>query len=178
MSLLSSFISSSFGGGDIGTVSELITDSFMGSNNNNNNNNINNNNYEKSFNDDPKEPLDKLVSKVARRELGETDEVRELAVKQLRTWVENNSDLQNVRADDDFLLRFLRVKKFNIQLSQQLILKYLNLRSHFPHMIANLDYLASPIDELMRAGYCVASPYRDKFGRRVTMCHLSKCFYV
>nr|CAD7256365.1 unnamed protein product [Timema shepardi] len=67
----------------------------------------------------------------------------------------------------NFLLRFLRVKKFSLPMAQQMLLKYLNLRQTFSHMLQNLDVLSSPVHELISSGYIVVSPKRDKHGRRV-----------
>lgn len=117
--------------------------------------------------DDSEEQLLKIVAKVAKKELRESKETRAAAVSQLAAWVRSNGDIENVRTDDDFLLRFLRVKKFNVQLAQQMLLKYLNLRRTFPHLTAYLDCQSDSMKDLMTQGYLFPSPCRDKHGRRV-----------
>lgn len=117
--------------------------------------------------------LDKIVSKIAKKELNETEKTKPQALQLLSNWIRNNDDVKDVRTDDEFLLRFLRIKKFNIPYAQQMILKYLNLRERFPHMTANLDYLSPTMADVLASGYLVVSPHRDRHGRRVTITNLS-----
>jgi hypothetical protein len=56
-------------------------------------------------------------------------------------------------SDDSFLLRFLRVKKFSLPMAQQVLLKYINLRQTFSHLLYNLDYLDPNINDLFSNGY-------------------------
>jgi len=53
---------------------------------------------------------------------------------------------------DNFLLRFLRVKKFSLPMAQQVLLKYINFRQTFPHLTYNLDYLTPSVNELISKG--------------------------
>lgn len=70
-------------------------------------------------------------------------------------------------ADANFLLRFLRVKKFSLPMAQQTLLKYLNMRQTFSHLLFDLDASQSKVEELIDSGYIFASPVRDAHGRRV-----------
>lgn len=54
--------------------------------------------------------------------------------------------------DDTFLLRFLRVKKFSIPMAQQILLKYLNYRKKFKHIMYDLDYMDSRVNQLIANG--------------------------
>lgn len=103
--------------------------------------------------------LSEAVQKIARKELREDKKAREQCTEQLREWIKQNQDIENVRCDDRFLLRFLRQKKFSIHMAQQTILKYLNLKRHFPTMTNNLDFLAPEMNELITNGfvYCIFS---------------------
>lgn len=118
--------------------------------------------------------VSEIAQKVARKELREDKMAREQCLHNLKSWLRKNDDVGNVRLDDRFLLRFLRVKKFSIPMAQQTILKYLNLRKTFPHMAANLDYLDPKVNSLISNGYLVPSPIRDKHGRRVIIAFSSK----
>lgn len=55
--------------------------------------------------------------------------------------------------DESFLLRFLRVKKFSLPMAQQTLLKYLNFREKFTHLVRNMDYRDTKVMELINNGY-------------------------
>jgi len=118
--------------------------------------------------------LPEALLKIAKRELREDRCTREQSLEQLRNWVAKNEDLQNVRSDDTFLLRFLRAKKFSVPMAEQTLLKYLNIRRTFPHMSTQLDYLEPRLGDLIDQGYIFAVPQRDKHGRRVVVIN-AKC---
>lgn len=107
------------------------------------------------------------VEQIARKELREDRMAREQCTQQMRDWLAKCEDVGNVRTDDDFLLRFLRVKKYSVPMSQQMLLKYLNLRLVFPEFTTRLDYTAEPMNRVFANGYLVVSPIRDQHGRRV-----------
>nr|CAD7429939.1 unnamed protein product [Timema monikensis] len=107
------------------------------------------------------------LAQTAKLELREDKDIRNQALRQFREWINKNQDLHKCCTDSNFLLRFLRVKKFSLPMAQQMLLKYLNLRQTFSHMFQNLDVLSSPVHELISSGYIVVSPKRDKQGRRV-----------
>uniref|UniRef100_T1GSY0 CRAL-TRIO domain-containing protein n=1 Tax=Megaselia scalaris TaxID=36166 RepID=T1GSY0_MEGSC len=109
------------------------------------------------------------LMKIAKKELREDKHTREQALQQLRNWINKNPDIENLRSDDQFLLRFLRVKKFSVPMAEQVLLKYLNLRKTYPHMSMNLDFLEPRVNSFMSNGYIFASPIRDRHGRRVVI---------
>lgn len=111
--------------------------------------------------------LSDAVQKIARKELREDRLAREQCTQQMRDWLAKNEDVANVRTDDDFLLRFLRVKKFSVPMAEQMLLKYLNLRRCFPEMTTQLDYQSETMKRVFDNGYLVVSPFRDQHGRRV-----------
>lgn len=115
-----------------------------------------------------------VAAKVAKKELRETEEAKKVGVAQLIAWIKNNNDIEDVRTDDNFLLRFLRVKKFNVPLAEQMLLKYLNLKKTLPHLTANLDFLSPTLNNLIADGYLFPSPCRDRNGRRVIIGLASK----
>lgn len=118
--------------------------------------------------------LSDLALKTARKELREDRSAREQCLEQLLNWLNKNEDVQNVRTDDRFLLRFLRAKKFSVPMAQQIILKYLNLKRVFPQMTANLDYKSKSVHEILTNGYLTVSPVRDQHGRRVIIIRACK----
>lgn len=118
--------------------------------------------------------LSEMVQKVARKELREDKFTRDQCLEQMRDWLKKNEDVQDVRLDDVFLLRFLRAKKFSVPMAQQLLLKYLNLKTIFPRMTTNLDFLSSPMKDIFANGYLYVSPIRDQNGRRVIFARAGK----
>lgn len=125
-------------------------------------------------NDDPKaskskDGLSELALKVAKSELREDKEIREDSLKQMREWLSKNYDVENVRIDDGFLLRFLRNKKFSIPMAEQQLLKYLNMRKVMNHLTYNLDFLDENVKALFDNGYICVSPIRDRYGRRTVL---------
>lgn len=66
------------------------------------------------------------------------------------------------------------MKKFDVVLAEQMILKYLNLKRTLPHLTANLDFLSPTLNSLITDGYLFPSPNRDKHGRRVIIGMASK----
>jgi hypothetical protein len=121
-----------------------------------------------------KEGISELAQKVAKSELREDKEIREQSLQQMREWLSKNYDVEDVRIDDGFLLRFLRNKKFSIPMAQQQLLKYLNMRKVMTHLSYNLDFLDQCLKNLFDNGYIVVSPIRDKYGRRTILYSASK----
>lgn len=116
--------------------------------------------------------------KLARKELREDRSARDQGLEQLRNWLKKNEDVENVRTDDRFLLRFLRAKKFSVPITQQCLLKYLNLKRVFPQMTAHLDYMEPKLNEILTNGYLTVSPIRDQHGRRVIIVRACKFLYT
>ncbi|KAF7274974.1 hypothetical protein GWI33_012365 [Rhynchophorus ferrugineus] len=116
----------------------------------------------------------KALAKKAEEELRETENVRTECLRQLKVWIQQNQDVENCITDDNFLLRFLRVKKFSIPMAQQTLLKYLNFRKRFDHIFRNLTLNDDKVNELLTNGYIFVSPVRDSQGRRVILYDLSK----
>jgi hypothetical protein len=127
----------------------------------------NNNGLTKAEEQDNEEILNNIIKTVAHKDLRENDTIREQSLEQLRQWLKQNRDVENVRTDDNFLLRFLRSKKYSIPMTQQLLLKYLNFRKVLAHLTTNLDVLDPALSAIVDSGFMFASPIRDRFGRRV-----------
>lgn len=114
------------------------------------------------------------AAKAARKELRETEEAKKVAIHQMTVWIKNNPDIENVQTDENSLLRPLRVKKFNVALAEQMLLKYLNLKKTLPHLTSKLDFLSPNLNDIINDGYMFPSPCRDKNGRRVIIGIASK----
>lgn len=107
------------------------------------------------------------VQDLARLELREDISTLNESLAQFRDWIRKSRDVRNVQTDSNFLLRFLRAKKFSVPMAQQTLLKYLNLKKRFPKATCDLDCLDPKMDDLFSSGYLFVSPIRDKQGRRV-----------
>lgn len=124
--------------------------------------------------------LKSFADKVAALELRENKHTKDECLRQLREWIKQNPDIKNcitgilnnifknvdfisfaiimrcdvntIFADDSFLLRFLRAKKYSLIMAQQTLLKYLNLRKTFPYIFSNMDYRDSKVNEIISNG--------------------------
>jgi EAL domain-containing protein (putative c-di-GMP-specific phosphodiesterase class I) len=89
------------------------------------------------------------------REFRETDEIRRQALQELREWAVKNPRIEKMRLDANFLLRFLRSKKFSLPMVKEILERYLVLR-FFVHegkeVFRNLDVRDSAVQELLDLG--------------------------
>ncbi|XP_043286662.1 alpha-tocopherol transfer protein-like [Venturia canescens] len=112
-------------------------------------------------------PLSEDTQKLAKEELREDKSTRDQAIEQLRSWIKLNPRIKNSRLDAQFLLRFLRCKKFNVPMAQEAMERYLLLRQVYHPAFHNLDIEEPTMNELLTLGYLFAAPGRDSQGRRV-----------
>ncbi|XP_055602172.1 alpha-tocopherol transfer protein-like [Uranotaenia lowii] len=83
--------------------------------------------------------LPERFHKVAEIELGETDQVREQSLTELRKWIENNPRILECRTDVNFLLKFLRFRKFSVTEAGEAIERYLVARQKHPKWFQGMD---------------------------------------
>jgi len=107
------------------------------------------------------------VSEVAKRELGEDDQRRLDSLEELREWLRGTQYIKNCRQDANFLLRFLRHKKFNVSLAKDTLVQYLTMRQEHSKWFHNLSLLDPVVEDLINRGVVFALPQRDRNGRRV-----------
>ena len=128
------------------------------------------------------EEKDSSLIKFALDELGETDEKRETALSQLRSLISQNSSLKgccnkdaSMRLDDPkckhgtrFLLRFLRLHRFDEQKAAAQMESYLKMKWESPQWHTELEPKEGKrFLELLENGFIFVSPGRDKMGRKV-----------
>ncbi|XP_068619992.1 alpha-tocopherol transfer protein-like [Battus philenor] len=111
--------------------------------------------------------LSEETKAVAAEELRETENSRSQSLDALRQWMEQNPKFIAVRMDSNFLLRFLRTKKFSVPMAQEAIERYVLLRQSWGIAFNQLDHTLPTMTELINLGYIFVSPYKDKAGRRV-----------
>lgn len=95
------------------------------------------------------------TQKIAENELRETNEIRQHALKSLRDWAENNSRIISMRLDANFLLRFLRCKKFSLPMTKDMIERYLVLLHYEQNgekVFRNFDLRLPAMQELLQLG--------------------------
>lgn len=105
---------------------------------------------------------------LAKEELRETSETREYALQSLRDWIEKNPRIERVRMDTNFLLRFLRAKKFSVNMAQESIERFILLRSTQDGLyFQRMDMYEARVMQLINLGYIFCVPQRDNLGRRI-----------
>ncbi|KAI4502128.1 hypothetical protein M0802_002810 [Mischocyttarus mexicanus] len=105
------------------------------------------------------------VMEYARRELGETDEVKCQTLQELRDMIYERGECIPQRMDDDYLIRFLRARNFNVNSAHRLIVNYYNFKEEHPEIHQDV----SPT-EMCHIGddYVISVPAnRTECGRRM-----------
>ncbi|KAL1430461.1 hypothetical protein MTO96_033784 [Rhipicephalus appendiculatus] len=106
---------------------------------------------------------------VARKELGETPEVRQTALDELRQLISEEPSL-HCPTDDAFLLKFLRVRKYDTQAAFKNVKKYFKFRADHPEMFKDLAPSKVPFDAVCRKHRLITiSRHSDPMGRTAVM---------
>ena len=79
------------------------------------------------------------TQEIAKKDLNETTKLRKKALADVRKWIKSQPHLRRTRLDSSFILRFLRMQKFDIKESCVIMEKYLTMRNQFPSWFQNLD---------------------------------------
>lgn len=117
------------------------------------------------------EPLPSL-EQVARLELGETPEVKTKALQRLRQLLEGVPSLK-VPPGDDFLVMFLRARKYRVEDAFDTIQKYFRMRRDTPEFFEDLTPANVPLQRICHENHLVMiSPEPDAFGRGITLVKL------
>jgi len=111
--------------------------------------------------------LSKDTQDIARTELNETPNLRKKAIAEVRKWIKTQPHFKRCRLDANFILRFLRMQKFEIKESCEILDKYMTMRCQYPAWFHNLDCEDTALADLVSQGYIFVLPDRDQHGRRV-----------
>ncbi|XP_050309791.1 retinaldehyde-binding protein 1 isoform X1 [Anthonomus grandis grandis] len=116
-----------------------------------------------------KEPNSK-VQEIARKELRETPEVAQAAIKELRELLKEEKDLYVPLENDLYLTRFLRPTKFYPESARDLIKRYYAFKQKHANMFDGL----TPNKErnIFEQNILTVQPNRDQFGRRILVIEL------
>lgn len=90
----------------------------------------------------------------AKDELRETEEVRQHAIEAMREWVLKNPRIVMTRLDSNFLLRFLRFRKFSIPLAMEAMERWMVIKNggYGRKWFDNLDVKKPSVMKLLDAG--------------------------
>ncbi|KAJ8684228.1 hypothetical protein QAD02_020020 [Eretmocerus hayati] len=105
------------------------------------------------------------VAEYARRELGETDDVKCQTIHELREMIYERGECEPHRMDDDFLVRFLRARNFNVNRAHRLIVRYYTFKEEHPEITVDVNPL-----EMRHIGdddIMTVPAYRSPCGRRM-----------
>ncbi|XP_050039171.2 alpha-tocopherol transfer protein-like isoform X2 [Dermacentor andersoni] len=106
---------------------------------------------------------------VARRELGETPAVKRTALEELRQLISGEPSL-NCPTDDDFLVKFLRARKYDTQSAFENVNKYFKVRRDRPELFEELTPSCIPFDVVCRKHRLLTvSRHTDPLGRMVLL---------
>ncbi|XP_076671503.1 alpha-tocopherol transfer protein isoform X2 [Andrena cerasifolii] len=110
------------------------------------------------------------VMDYARRELGETDEVKCQTIQELRDMIYERGECLPHRVDDDFLVRFLRVRNFNVNRAHRLIVNYYNFKEEHPEIHQDVNPLE--MKHIGEDDVMTVPSYRTNCGRRMMIYRL------
>lgn len=87
----------------------------------------------------------------AEKNLNETDERRDKALREIKNWIKENQNLR-IKCEDSAILPFLRGCKFNLEKTKVKLKNYYKLRKDIPEWFANRDPSLPIIQELVKLG--------------------------
>ncbi|CAN8003225.1 unnamed protein product, partial [Ixodes pacificus] len=106
---------------------------------------------------------------VAKQELGETPQGRRDAVARLRTLVEEEPALQ-CPLDEEFLVKFLRGRKYRVEEAFEIIRKYFRVRLEYTDIFDNLLPSRIMFDAIFRRHKLLTVLKKpDSLGRRIIL---------
>ena len=103
--------------------------------------------------------------KIAQKELNETIDTRSLDIEALRDKIKLRPDILINRDDDEFLIRFLRARKYNKDKAFDLLCHYCQFRRKHQTFFKSLK--VSCLRPVFEDGLPMVSPVRDQNGRSV-----------
>ncbi|XP_037507852.1 retinaldehyde-binding protein 1-like isoform X2 [Rhipicephalus sanguineus] len=112
--------------------------------------------------------MNEELENIARKELGETPEVKEKCLALLRKFLEEEDGFRV--PPDDFLLMFLRTKKYRVDEALKTVKNYFRARRDMPELFENLSPSTIEYDKVFRQHKLALFPrVRDADGRAMAM---------
>ncbi|XP_065082761.1 retinaldehyde-binding protein 1-like [Ochlerotatus camptorhynchus] len=112
--------------------------------------------------------LPDIYRAIALEELRETPQIKEQALAQLRDWIAKHPAIKSCRTDARFLLKFLRVRKYNHVTACENLERYLALRQSIPRWFVKLDTFEPWISDVIEARPVLPLGY-DQSGKFVLL---------
>ncbi|XP_015929973.1 alpha-tocopherol transfer protein-like [Parasteatoda tepidariorum] len=107
--------------------------------------------------------------KKAEEELNEKPNIKAKVLVEFRRLINDEQDLYS-RLDENFLLRFLRAKKFNAKKAIKVLRNYYNFKARHAGVFTNLK--PSQVRSIMEMNMIYYSPYRVPDGSHIAICRL------
>ncbi|XP_035205597.1 uncharacterized protein LOC118180640 [Stegodyphus dumicola] len=104
------------------------------------------------------------MEKIAESELGETELIRKESLEKLKQLLKEVPDL-NPLLEDDFLIKFLRVRKFNVQRALNTLIKYYATKKMYSKLYS--DLLPSEMKTTLEKKALYVLPKKPTFGPSV-----------
>lgn len=109
--------------------------------------------------------LDDDAKRYALENLNETEEKRDLALREIRRWLEEEKQDLHARLEDEYILPFLRGCKFNLEKTKAKLGNYYTMRRDRPEWFSNRNPLLPEIQELVRMGVFV--PLKKRYVKKI-----------
>ncbi|KAF9804182.1 hypothetical protein SFRURICE_020610 [Spodoptera frugiperda] len=113
---------------------------------------------------DLSEPPPELIE-YAYQHLGEDPSTRLQAIYELREMIYERGECTPHRMDDEFLIKFLRARKFIPRRAHRLLVNYYQFKEDNPELFK--DVFPLDLRKIGDAGVITVPPYRDQSGRRL-----------
>jgi hypothetical protein len=110
----------------------------------------------------------------AETELQETETRKVQSLDQFREWIAKNSNIVKCRNDENFLVRFLRVKKYSTTLAFAMFEKFLISSQTYTKWFRNLTLNDPRVCDLYNESLIVPLTQRDEDGARIILIQSSK----
>ncbi|XP_055944742.1 retinaldehyde-binding protein 1-like [Argiope bruennichi] len=110
------------------------------------------------------------IRKIAEKELGETPEIKEKALKELRRLINEESDFRP-QTNDTFLLRFLRAKKYDVKRAFKTLQNYYIFKARYSGIMT--DFTPKDVKNVIEMNNMLLMPYRHPSGAAVGYARLA-----
>ncbi|XP_055629533.1 retinaldehyde-binding protein 1-like [Toxorhynchites rutilus septentrionalis] len=115
--------------------------------------------------DDRITEMSEMHHKIAAEQLREDDSIRSQSLAQMREFIAKHPHIKKCRTDAQFLLRFLRSKKYSINSATEVLERFLIARKVHPQWFYPLDIEDPELNAFADTGYLFPLPERDAKGR-------------
>jgi hypothetical protein len=92
------------------------------------------------------------LKQLAKKELREDEKIRDQALEEIRQWIKKTCYIKNCRLDSNFLLRFLRHKKYHVPMAQETLVRYITMRQENAHWFHNTSMYDPLVLDLINRG--------------------------